>query len=110
VSCGPFFPFAPSSSTSPGVGGLLVAVVIKYADNIWKGFATAGAILLTGALAPVLHLGPPPNSTMLLGAGLVIDSILLYAATPPAPTAGRASAARATMLPQDTAVGARKAG
>jgi len=94
-----------------GIGGLLVAVVIKYADNIWKGFATAGAILLTGLLAPILDLGPPPNGTMLLGACLVVSSILLYAATPPAPPAVRASAARAAMLPpQESASETRKVG
>ena len=62
-----------------GVGGLLVAAVIKYADNIWKGFATAGAIVLTGIIAPLLDLGPAPSIMLLGGAALVIGSILLYA-------------------------------
>ena len=35
-----------------------MAAVIKFADNIWKGFATAGAIVVTGMLAPELGLGP----------------------------------------------------
>ena len=62
-----------------GFGGLLVAAVIKYADNIWKGFATAGAIVLTGAVAPMLDLGPPPSLMLLFGAALVIGSLMLYA-------------------------------
>lgn len=62
-----------------GIGGLLVAAVIKYADNIWKGFATAGAIVLTGAIAPMLDLGPPPTLMLVMGASLVVASLLLYA-------------------------------
>ena len=65
-----------------GIGGLLVAAVIKYADNIWKGFATAGAIVLTGLLAPLLDLGPSPSVLLLGGASLVIGSIMLYALPP----------------------------
>lgn len=65
-----------------GLGGLLVAVVMKYADNILKGFATAGAIILTGVLAPILGLSPAPSVMLLLGAVLVISSLFLYAGTP----------------------------
>ena len=65
-----------------GLGGLLVAVVMKYADNILKGFATAGAIILTGILAPALGLSPSPSIMLLLGAVLVIGSLFLYAGAP----------------------------
>lgn len=56
-----------------------MAAVIKFADNIWKGFATAGAIVVTGMLAPELGLGPPPSAMLVIGAALVIASIFLYA-------------------------------
>jgi len=65
-----------------GLGGLLVAVVMKYADNILKGFATAGAIILTGLLAPLLGLSPAPGAMLLVGGVLVIGSLFLYAHAP----------------------------
>ena len=68
-----------------GFGGLLVAIVIKYADNIWKGFATAGAIVATGAVAPLLDLGPSPNALLIAGTTLVIISLFMYALPPRAP-------------------------
>ena len=68
-----------------GLGGLLVAVVMKYADNILKGFATAGAIIVTGIMAPLLALGPPPSMLLILGGVLVIASLFLYSAKPGGP-------------------------
>lgn len=65
-----------------GLGGLLVAVVMKYADNILKGFATAGAIILTGILAPILAIGPPPGTLLILGGVMVIASLFLYSSAP----------------------------
>ena len=77
-----------------GIGGLLVAAVIKFADNIWKGFATAGAIVLTGCLAPLLDLGPPPSLMLLGGASLVIAALILYAVPASRWSAGRIEARR----------------
>lgn len=90
-----------------GIGGLLVAAVIKFADNIWKGFATAGAIVLTGIVAPLLDLGPAPSLLLLAGGALVIFSILLYA-MPRADAWRRAGAAlEASSSPNRSQVSAR---
>ena len=69
-----------------------MAFVIKYADNIWKGFATAGAIILTGMVAPLLHLGAPPTLKLLMGTVLVIAALFMYA-LPPAKRARASSPA-----------------
>lgn len=58
-------------------GGLLVAVVVKYADNILKGFATSFAIIISCVVSVYLfdfHI----NGQFMLGAVLVIAAVLLY--------------------------------
>lgn len=58
-------------------GGLLVALVIKYADNILKGFATAIAIVLGGVVS-YFFLDFSPTFPFACGALLVVTSIGVY--------------------------------
>ena len=51
---------------------------MKYADNILKGFATAGAIVLTGVLGYLLGLSPAPGLMLLVGGARVIGSMFMY--------------------------------
>lgn len=62
-------------------GGLIVAVVVKYADNILKGFATSLAIIISCVASMYLF---DFNLTMqfTFGAALVIASIFLYGYDP----------------------------
>uniref|UniRef100_A0A182IZ71 UDP-N-acetylglucosamine transporter n=1 Tax=Anopheles atroparvus TaxID=41427 RepID=A0A182IZ71_ANOAO len=63
------------------VGGLIVAVVVKYADNILKGFATSLAIIISCVASIYLfefHL----SLQFTVGAALVIGSIFLYGYDP----------------------------
>ena len=62
-------------------GGLLVAIVIKYADNILKGFATSIAIIVS-CVASVYLFDTQINMIFALGTLLVIASTLLYSYTP----------------------------
>ena len=80
--------FCPSTwavVTMFAVGGLLVAVVIRFADNNLKNLAMALAIILS-CLASVPLFGFQPNGVFGGGASLVIASIFLYA-WQPKPTA-----------------------
>ena len=58
-------------------GGLLVAVVVKYADNILKGFATSLSIVLS-SVASVYLFHFELSLQFAVGAGLVIASIFVY--------------------------------
>ena len=58
-------------------GGLLVAVVIKYADNILKGFACSLAIIIT-CFVSVLLFGFQLSIQFIVGAAFVIMSIFMY--------------------------------
>ncbi|XP_028902892.1 CMP-sialic acid transporter [Ornithorhynchus anatinus] len=59
------------------VGGLYTSVVVKYTDNIMKGFSAAAAILLS-TIASVMLFGLQITFTFSLGALLVCVSIYLY--------------------------------
>ena len=69
-------------------GGLIVAMVVKYADNIVKGFATALSIVLCGVLSSQLfHF--TPSMKFLLGSLMVVAASSMYAMPdPPAKEAG----------------------
>lgn len=58
-------------------GGLLVAIVVKYADNILKGFATGVAVIVSGMMSSVIW-GYKPTVAFVLGAVLVIGSSIMF--------------------------------
>lgn len=65
-------------------GGLIVAVVVKYADNILKGFATSVAIVISCVVSMYLfdfHL----TVQFACGTALVMGSIFLYGYVPKKP-------------------------
>lgn len=64
-------------------GGLLVAVVVKYADNILKGFATSFSIIVSTVMSIYLfsfHV----DLLFSAGAGLVIGAVYMYSLPKPA--------------------------
>ncbi|KAG5481648.1 hypothetical protein CUR178_07001 [Leishmania enriettii] len=58
-------------------GGLLVALVVKYADNILKGFATGVAVIVSGMMSSAIG-GYEPTAAFVLGAVLVIGSSIIF--------------------------------
>ncbi|KAG0221705.1 hypothetical protein BGX31_009603 [Mortierella sp. GBA43] len=59
------------------LGGLLVAIVVKYADNILKGFATSLSIIISGIIS-VYFFDFEPSIQFQAGALIVITSTYLY--------------------------------
>lgn len=58
-------------------GGLLVAIVVKFANNILKGFATSMAIVIS-TLASMFFFQFHLTPTFICGASLVIGSVMMY--------------------------------
>lgn len=63
-------------------GGLLVAVVVKYADNILKGFATSFSIIVS-TVASVYLFGFHVDLMFSAGAGMVIGAVYMYSLPKP---------------------------
>ena len=72
-----YTPFVWLATLTQSAGGLLVALVLKHADNILKGFATSLAIIISCAVSMAIF---DFQLTILyaLGSSLVIISIFLY--------------------------------
>ncbi|XP_064624812.1 UDP-N-acetylglucosamine transporter-like isoform X2 [Lineus longissimus] len=60
-------------------GGLVIATVIKYADNILKGFATSLSIILSTVISYYILADFMPSKLFFIGAGVVISATFLYA-------------------------------
>ena len=67
-------------------GGLLVAVVVRYADNILKGFATALSIVAS-TVASAQLFGFRPRGAFVAGTAMVMAAVYLYGR----PRGGRAA-------------------
>uniref|UniRef100_A0A6I8N287 Solute carrier family 35 member A3 n=1 Tax=Ornithorhynchus anatinus TaxID=9258 RepID=A0A6I8N287_ORNAN len=64
------------------LGGLVIAAVIKYADNILKGFATSLSIILSTLISYFWLQDFVPTSVFFFGAVLVIAATFLYGYVP----------------------------
>ncbi len=69
-------------------GGLIVAVVVKYADNILKGFATSLSILLSCGVSAVVFFDVDFNRQFVTGAMIVLLAVFGYGYSPPSPPSG----------------------
>jgi UDP-sugar transporter A1/2/3 len=59
------------------LGGLLVAIVVKYADNILKGFATSVSIVLSSIISFYLF-NFQPSFQFVVGTSIVILAVYIY--------------------------------
>lgn len=58
-------------------GGLLVAAVIKYADNVLKGLATGVSVVLSSTLS-MLIFGTPLSIQFLFGAVFILNAVWFF--------------------------------
>jgi len=78
-------------------GGLLVAAVIKYADNVLKGMAT-GVSVVTSTACSTIIFGTPLTGQFTMGAVLIL--IAVYGFSNPITMPGSANGNRAFALPK----------
>ena len=63
-------------------GGLIVAVVVKYADNILKGFATSISIIISCIVSWSLFSDLNINFAFSGGVAVVLSSVYFYGYVP----------------------------
>jgi UDP-sugar transporter A1/2/3 len=58
-------------------GGLLVAAVIKYADNVLKGLATGVSVVFATVLSMILF-GTPLSNQFIFGATMILAAVYYF--------------------------------
>jgi len=81
--------------TVQAVGGLIVATVVKYADNVLKVFATSFSIIIS-CIISAIFFDFHPSWDFVLGASLVVSATVMY--SKPEPSSSRRRA-RKSILP-----------
>lgn len=69
----------------------IVAIVVKYADNILKGFATSLSILLSCLVSVYYFQDMDTNVAFVVGTCVVLTSVYLYGYKPPVGGTGSSS-------------------
>ena len=82
-----------------------MAVVVKYADNVLKGFATSLSILISCAVSAIWFNDISLNLAFILGAIIVLAAVYVYGVAPTnAPIVSDKNAAKSPSKP-DTGSG-----
>ena len=74
---GGYSPIVWTVVTVQAVGGLIVAVVVKYADNVLKVFATSFSIVVSCVLSSIFF-DFHANFSFVVGAFLVVLATVMY--------------------------------
>lgn len=74
---GGYTPLVWTVVTVQAVGGLIVAVVVKYADNVLKVFATSFSIVVS-CIISAIFFDFHASTSFVIGASLVVVSTVLY--------------------------------
>ena len=70
--------------TLQAAGGLIVAVVVKYADNVMKGFATSLSIIISAIISFVMFHDVEVNLAFVTGGAVVLAAVFAFGYQPPA--------------------------
>jgi UDP-sugar transporter A1/2/3 len=60
-------------------------VVVKYADNVLKGFATSLSIILSCIVSDYFFHDLKVSTAFLVGSAIVLSAVFLFGYTPTAP-------------------------
>lgn len=83
-------------------GGLLVAAVIKYADNVLKGLATGVSVCFATGVSTILF-GTPIGTQFTIGATMILASVYVFSnpiKSMPAPLSPKVEEEMKTILPK----------